>query len=311
MTPEEFEILRNRLVSSEKKEDFTYWIMILIASHLFLRGEEVCNILLCNIYIREIVFEDGYPWLVKRFILGVKRKGGSTTNFQISREDDFPKLCTIRNLLIYIYVHCVMCDLVVNDRSPLFASVCNPIRAVSKYTFRRVLKCLSCELFDTNDVRGLTCHSMRNFGYVLSCWGDGNVEDAIFDTDHSPCSKSYQLYTRDTLRVYEEWKQKKNCSTAVNVLVLRWKKKKFGNVRFRGRNTHSLRVIASNFVCDVLGVDEQNPSYNNTRCLLNKAINVSTSTSNINIINNFISRHGTREEQSRVFRALYEERRKF
>jgi len=87
-----------------------------------------------------------------------------------------------------------MCDLVVNDRSPLFASVCNPNRAVSKYTFGRVLKCLSCELFDTNDVRGLTCHSMRNFGYVLSYWGDGNVEDAIFDADHSPCSKSYQLY---------------------------------------------------------------------------------------------------------------------
>ena len=310
MTPEEFEILRNRLVSSGKKEDFTYWVMILIASHLFLRGEEVCNILLCNIYIREIVFEDGYPWLVKRFILGVKRKGGSTTNFQISREDDFPKLCIIRNLLIY--VHCVMCDLVVNDRSPLFASVCNPNRAVSKYTFGRVLKCLSCELFDTNDVRGLTCHSMRNFGYVLSCWGDGNVEDAIFDADHSPCSKSYQLYTRDTLRVYDEWKQNSMCSTAVNVLVPRWKKKKmFGTVRFRGRNQHTLRVVASKFVCCVLGVDNDDPSYKNSRFLLRKAMSLNKSSSNLSIIHNFISQHGSREEQSRVFRALYEERKKF
>ena len=246
----------------------------------------------------------------KTFYIRCEKKGGSTTNFQISREDEYPKLCLVRNLLIY--VHCVMCDVEVNDRSPLFASVCNPNRAVSKYTFGRVLKCLSCELFDTNDVRGLTCHSMRNFGYVLSCWGDANVEDAIYDADHSPCSKSYQLYTRDTLRVYEEWKNNTNCSTAVNVLVPRWKKKKiFGNVRFRGRHTHSLRVIASNFVCNVLGVDEEDPSYKNTRFLLKKAINVSNSSSNINIINNFIARHGTREEQSRVFRALYEERRKF
>ena len=82
-------------IGEGKKEDFMYWAMILIASHLFLRGEEVRNILLCNIYIREIVYEDGYPGLVKRFILGVMRKGGSTTNFQISREDDFPKLCII------------------------------------------------------------------------------------------------------------------------------------------------------------------------------------------------------------------------
>ena len=85
---------------------------------------------------------------------------------------------------------------------------------------------MSYELFDTNDIRGLTCHSMRNLGYVLSCWGEGNIEDEIFDADHSPCSKSYQLYTRDTLRVYEEWKQNSNCLTAVNVLVPRWKKKK-------------------------------------------------------------------------------------
>jgi len=139
MTPDEFEILRTRLVSSGKKEDFTYWNMILIASHLFLRGEEVCNILLFNLYLRKIVYEDGCQWFVKRFILGVKRKGGSTTNFQISREDEYPKLCIVRNLLIY--VHCIMCDVVENDRSPLFCSVCNLHCPVSKYTFGRILKC--------------------------------------------------------------------------------------------------------------------------------------------------------------------------
>jgi len=33
--------------------------MFLIGSHLFLRGDEVCNLLLRDIYVRKIVFEDG------------------------------------------------------------------------------------------------------------------------------------------------------------------------------------------------------------------------------------------------------------
>jgi len=272
MDPEEFEVLRNRLVSSGKKEEFMYWTMLLIGSLLFLRGDEVCNLLLRDIYVREIVFEEGYPWMVKRLILGVKRKRGSITNFQIFREDGFSKLCIIRNLLIY--VRCCMYVEEENERCPLFASVCNPNRSVSKYTFGRVLKDLSCKLFNTDDIRGLTCHSLRNFGYVLSCWGDGSAEDAIYDADHSPCSKSFQLYTRGTLRVYEEWKQNSMCRTTVNVLVPRWENKKiFGTVRFRGRNTHTLRFVASKFVCNVLGVNNDDPSYKNPRFLLRKAMN--------------------------------------
>ena len=40
----------------------------------------------------EVEFEDDEPWLVKRVKLGVWRKGNCFTNFQISRENGFPKL---------------------------------------------------------------------------------------------------------------------------------------------------------------------------------------------------------------------------
>ena len=101
-----------------------------------------------------------------------KEKCGSITNFHIHVRMNIRNCVLIRNLLIY--VHCVMCEQDEKDRGPLFCSVCNPHRPVSKYTFGRILKCLSYELFDTYDIHCLTCHSMRNFGYVLSCWGDGN-----------------------------------------------------------------------------------------------------------------------------------------
>ena len=87
---------------------------------------------------REIAFEEGHPWMVKRLILGAKRKGGSNANFQIIREDGFSKLCIVRNLLIY--VHCCMCVEEENERCPLFTPVYNPDRPVSKYMFGRVMK---------------------------------------------------------------------------------------------------------------------------------------------------------------------------
>jgi len=37
-------------------------------------------------------------------MLGMKRKGGALTNFQISREDSYPKLCVIRNLCTFTVV---------------------------------------------------------------------------------------------------------------------------------------------------------------------------------------------------------------
>jgi len=36
-------------------------------------------------------------------------------------------------------------------------------------------------------------------GYVLSVWGDGAIQDAIYDVIHSPTAKSYEKYIRDAV----------------------------------------------------------------------------------------------------------------
>jgi len=71
MTPTHFLSIRNRLTSSSSLVDCTYWTMILLGSHLFLCGFEICDILLKNLYVCEVEFEDDEPWLVKRMKLGV------------------------------------------------------------------------------------------------------------------------------------------------------------------------------------------------------------------------------------------------
>ena len=51
-----------------------YFVMILLGGTLFLRGFEVCSIELRNLYVRLIEFEDNSDWLVKRMVIGVKKR---------------------------------------------------------------------------------------------------------------------------------------------------------------------------------------------------------------------------------------------
>jgi len=235
MTPTQFLAIRNRLTSSSPLIDCTYWTMIFLGSHLFLCGFEICDILLKNLDVSEVEFEDDKPWLVKRVKLGVWRKGNCFTNFQISREDGFPKLCLVRQLLVYI--HCCNIDVINNgSETPLFRCVENASRKLCKETFSRYLESLSKDVLGIpDDIRGLTIHSLRNMGYVLSKWGDGAIEDAIYDANHSPTAKSYEKYTRDTSLKYNNWKTDNHVSSAVSVLVPMWKKKQFLATKFMTR----------------------------------------------------------------------------
>ena len=138
-----------------------------------MRGFEVCSIELSHVYVKFVEFEENCEWLVKRMVIGVKKKGraGSLVNYELRRDDDYPKLCVIRYLLIYI--HCSGIDMLPGSQStPLFPSENSKKEFCNEKTFCRVLKRLSSEVLNIrDDVRGLSTHSLRNLGYVLATWG--------------------------------------------------------------------------------------------------------------------------------------------
>jgi len=215
----------------------------------------------------EVEFEDDEPWLVKRVKLGVWRKENCFTNFQISREDSFPKLYLARQLLVYI--HCCNIYFVSNDpETPLFRCLENASTNMCIETFGRFLEKLSNEVLGLpDDVRGLTIHSLTNMGYALSVWGDGAIQDAIYDANHSPTAKSYEKYTRDTSLKYNNWKVDNHVTSALNVFVLVWKKTKIfeNGVYGAGIVTEgsSLNHFAKMFVLNILKVDSSNQNYRN------------------------------------------------
>ena len=54
---------------------------------------------------------------------------------------------------------------------------------------------------------------------------DGEMLEAIDDATHSTTTDTYQLYSRDTKRKYEIWKEDTNSVSGVNNVVGRWRKK--------------------------------------------------------------------------------------
>jgi len=172
-----------------------------------LRGFEVRSIKSAHVYVKFVEFEENCEWLVKRMVIGVKKKGhaGSLVNSELRRDDDYPKLCVIRYLLIYI--HCYGIDMLPGSQStPLFPSENSKKEFCNEKTFCRVLKRLSSEVLSIrDDVRGLSTHSLRNLGYVLATWGDGDRAVAITYAQHQIDADSYTRYTRDTMIAYVRW----------------------------------------------------------------------------------------------------------
>jgi len=225
----------------------------------------VCSIELAHVYVKFVEFEDNCEWLVKRMVLGFKKKGhaGSLVNYELRREVDYSKLCVIRYLLIYI--HCSNIDMLPGAQStPLFPSENSKSEYCNEKTFCRVLKRLSSEVLNIRvDVRGLSTHSLRNLGYVLATWGDGDRAVAISNAQHHIDADSFTRYTRDTMIAYERWKRDEGGDTAVNVLLPKWEPVKLyasTSVTLSGQNEFSLSHISLKFVRNVLKVEGSNPS---------------------------------------------------
>ena len=90
------------------------------------------------------------------------------------------------------------------EYTPLFPSESKRGELMKEKTLCRVLKRISDEVLNIRkDVRGLTTHSLRNLGYVLATWGDGDRAVAISDAMHQIDADSFTRYTRDTLIGYE------------------------------------------------------------------------------------------------------------
>ena len=146
----------------------------------FIRAAEVCSIEIVDLFQEEIVFDACSPCKVLRMMVLVTRKDKTKYTYQLSRDDRYPKLCVIRTLLIYF--HTFRYDYASRYEFVHPSCVEKPI---SYDLLLKELKNISKNVVPVNAGKGITTHTLRNLGYVLAVWGDGQLLDAVDDANHS------------------------------------------------------------------------------------------------------------------------------
>ena len=164
------------------------------------------------------------------------------------------------------------------------------------------------DVVPVNAGKGITTHTLRNLGYVLAVWGDAALLDAVDDANHSVSTNTYKLYSRDTRRKYENWKEIYGKNTAVNNIVGSWRKKlvvEHRRNRESGNNTRSIIEVAKQYVLNVLKVSDDNANFRKPHYLFGKSVTLGSSIqSDEGKIYSFFDRFGSIEEREEVVDAF-------
>ena len=317
LDPMQLESIRVALVSSGDVEKYRLWVMILLAGHLFLRAAEVCSIEILDLYPEEIMFDDssniissGYKSRISieacnvlRMMVVVTRKDKKKYTYQLSRDDRYPKLCIIRALLIYFHT-----SRYEFTSRYVFVQPSSPEKPFPYGLLLKELKSLCKDVVPVNAGKGITTHTLRNLGYVLAVWGDAALLDAVDDANHSVSTNTYKLYSRDTRRKYENWKEINRKNTAVNNIVGSWRKKlvvEHRRNRESGNNTRSIIEVAKQYVLNVLKVSDDNANFRKPHYLFSKSVTLGSSLqSDEGKIYSFFDRFGSIEEREEVVDAF-------
>jgi len=317
LNPLQLEDIRLALVSSGEVGKFRLWTMILLAGHLFLRAAEVCSIEILDLYPEEIMFDDssnrissGYESRISiescnvlRMMVVVTRKNKKRYTYQLSRDDRYPQLCVVRALLIYFHTF----RYEFSSRYVFVQPSC-PEKPFSYGMLLKELKCVCKNVVPVNAGKGITTHTLRNLGYVLAVWGDGELLDAVDDANRSVNTNTYKLYSRDTRRKYENWKETSGKTSAVNNIVGSWRKKlvlEHRRNRESGTNTASIIDVANKYVRNVLTVCEENANFRNPTFLFNKSVTMGRSIESDEAkIHSFFGRFGSNEDRMKVVEAF-------
>lgn len=167
LLPVEVERLRVYLTATNKLADYQMYVLILIGIHLFLRFDEVTNLSFDH-YLPEytVVRQDGY---IERLLFKVKGKADKhDVLLSLTRTDEFPKTCPIRNLLYYLFV----CNI---SQGYIFPDLIR--QNGKKYEYAYINSTMKTLI---NDHLGrsehISTHVLRNTGYLFAKFGEGTFE---------------------------------------------------------------------------------------------------------------------------------------
>jgi hypothetical protein len=244
LLPSEVRRIRTALLAENSLEGLQYWTMVIMGIKLFARISELLTMKLED-FDPTLMLLESTSCFVSALVLKLLGKGGNFHWLCIFADDEFPELCPIRALLLYISLSGITSGYLFPkilpghsphesteddsstestgdvDESTLhypYATFINKMKSLLTVTLRREMG--DGDIFGTHILRK-TAYLFAIFGMLRQFGGQvRNLHDmlmtGIMESARHACIKNVQYYSRDACTRYE-WDRAKTISTENDV----------------------------------------------------------------------------------------------
>ena len=287
LLPSDLRNLRTYLLSTNDVSDLQMWVVVLLGCKLFLRPDEVLHIKMSGIMPELIVRDEGD---VRSIMLEVMGKADKKPVHLVAWSDyDYPDLCLIRALLVYLHVtgiqggflfpplpglskgnarRCVgWKNKVTTPKDDVFNM------SVEYASFHKQFKAVASTAIHTPELK-LGLHCLRKTGYLLAVWGDGDPSEVKHSARHSTV-KNAETYRKDAMLLREDARIQKSKNNGVS----KWKPCRREAITQAARlhlrpasGNLSLPDVAGIYIRESLGFSSDSPYNKSPSILLDAAV---------------------------------------
>lgn len=214
LLPSDLRLLGRRLLSTKSIVDLQTWVIIIVATLLFLRHDEFHDIelkqFLPNLFE---IFEDRVS------ALALKVFGKSDKRWlqrKLIADKKFPEFCPVSPLLIYTHLIRIKGGFLFPDVNELDNPPADGIykTTVNYSNFLRHIQKLCEDVLPARENMQIGCQTFRKTGYLFAIFGDANSIDLQTCARHAT-DKNRAKYRKDAAGFYRQHKEHPNPANSV------------------------------------------------------------------------------------------------
>jgi hypothetical protein len=281
--PEDVRLIREKLLSSGTIYDLQMYVIIILSISLFLRHDEFHSIKMENFHPEMFEVEINRIQGLALWVQGKADEG--RVNFNIPHSDDYPDLCVLRHLLLYVHLSGIKsgslfpswAELANGPADGNFKTVMNYATFMKKFTEL----CLSLPL---SEKLIIGTHTLRKTAYLFGVFGRGDYELLRLSGRHKDVKQAekYCVAAHSLFKRHQRRPQSSNC-------VMIWTPVREDS---NNRNTQrisfasgymvfrTLHEVAAHFVDVILALPANDPRRDEQSYLLTRGLNYIDSQSN-------------------------------
>jgi hypothetical protein len=281
LLPVDLRMLRTHLLSTPCVTNLQVWVIIIMATLLFLRHDEFHIIAAAAFQSAMFSIPDATK-IVESLVLTVCGKADKKWVYlRLYADHEYPELCPVRPLLVYLYTIKWRGGYIFPSPQELHNPPSDGVytTTICHATLNRQIQELCRKVLQPRSNMKVGCQTWRKTGYCLAIFGDADRDDLKMSARHSKKSKDAPTYSKDAAGSYQMQKQNPNPLNSVrewtNIVV-----QNTGNAEIMailsGSRFTEFRDLPEFFIRECLGIGAQHPRAQDAHFLLECAANYVT-----------------------------------